>query len=214
MARALQRGLSAEGFVVDLAHDGADGLHHARENTYDAIVLDVMLPRLSGYEVCRTLRADGNWVPILMLSAKDGEYDQADGLDVGADDYLTKPFSYVVLVARLRALIRRGTPERPAVLVAGDLELDPAAHTVRRGETPLQLTPREFSVLEYLLRRRDEVVSKRDILEHVWDTYYEGDPNVVEVYVGYLRRKIDVPFDRQALQTVRGAGYRLAGDGG
>jgi DNA-binding response OmpR family regulator len=148
-----------------------------------------------------------------MLSAKDGEYDQADGLDLGADDYLTKPFSYVVLVARLRALLRRGSPARPAVLSAGDLELDPAGRTVRRGSEAVALTPREFSLLEYLMRRVGDVVSKRDILEHVWDPdFYE--PNVVEVYIGYLRRKIDAPFQRQAIQTIRGVGYRLAGDGG
>ncbi len=214
LARALHRGLTAEGFSVELAHDGLDGLHLAREHTYDVIVLDIMLPSLSGYRICQALRAEGNWVPILMLSAKDGEYDQADGLDVGADDYLTKPFSYVVLVARLRALLRRGAPARPAVLSAGDLQLDPGAKTVRRGDADLTLTPREFGVLEFLMRRADEVVSKRDILEHVWDAHYDGDPNVVEVYVGYLRRKIDTPFGRAALQTVRGAGYRLSGDGG
>jgi len=149
-----------------------------------------------------------------MLSAKDGEYDQAEGLDVGADDYMVKPFSYVVLVARLRALIRRGAPERPAVLLAGDLRLDPARHEVRRAGQPIELTPREFALLEYLMRRRDEVVGKQAILEHVWDAHYEGDPNVVEVYVGYLRRKIDTPFGRHSLQTIRGAGYRLTGDGG
>ncbi len=214
LARALERGLRAEGFGVDLAHDGEGGLHLAREGSYDAIVLDVMLPKLSGYRVCQQLRAENNWVPILMLSAKDGEYDQADGLDVGADDYLTKPFSYVVLVARLRALVRRGAPERPTVLRAGDLELDPATRRVQRGSHELSLTPREFSLLDYLLRRRGEVVSKREILDHVWDSHYEGDANIVEVYIGYLRRKIDTPFDRRAVETVRGAGYRLAGNGG
>ncbi|WP_327085077.1 response regulator transcription factor [Nonomuraea sp. NBC_01738] len=213
MAAALQRGLSAEGFAVDLAHDGEDGLHLARQGDYDVVVLDIMLPRLSGYNVCKQLRAEENWVPILMLSAKDGEYDMADGLDLGADDYLTKPFSYVVLVARLRALLRRDSGRRPAVLAAGDLSLDPARRKVLRGERAVELTPREFALLEYLLRRRDEVVSKAEILEHVWDTF-DTDPNVVEVYVGYLRRKIDGPFGRNALQTVRGAGYRLAGDGG
>ncbi|WP_433256543.1 response regulator transcription factor [Streptosporangium sp. CA-135522] len=213
MAAALQRGLQAEGFAVDLAHDGEDGLHLARQGDYDVVVLDIMLPRISGYNVCKQLRAEENWVPILMLSAKDGEYDMADGLDLGADDYLTKPFSYVVLVARLRALLRRGAGRRPAVLRAGDLSLDPARRRVCRGETPVELTPREFALLEYLMRRHDEVVSKTEILEHVWDTF-DTDPNVVEVYVGYLRRKIDVPFSRSALQTVRGAGYRLAGDGG
>ncbi|MEU4831307.1 response regulator transcription factor [Streptosporangium sp. NPDC023615] len=213
MAAALQRGLQAEGFAVDLAHDGEDGLHQARHGEYDVVVLDVMLPKISGYNVCKQLRAEENWVPVLMLSAKDGEYDMADGLDLGADDYLTKPFSYVVLVARLRALLRRGANRRPAVLRAGDLALDPARRRVTRGETPVELTPREFALLEFLIRHHDEVVSKTEILEHVWDTF-DTDPNVVEVYVGYLRRKIDVPFSRNALQTVRGAGYRLAGDGG
>jgi DNA-binding response OmpR family regulator len=214
LAHALERGLRAEGFGVDLAHDGESGLRLARHGSYDAVVLDIMLPRLSGYRVVERLRGDNNWVPILMLSAKDGEYDQADGLDVGADDYLTKPFSYVVLVARLRALLRRGAPERPTILRAGDLELDPATHIVRRTARNISLTPREFSLLEYLLRRRGEVVSKRDILEHVWNSLDNIDPNVVEVYVGYLRRKIDSPFDRRAVETVRGAGYRLAADGG
>ncbi|MCK2215990.1 response regulator transcription factor [Actinomadura sp. ATCC 31491] len=213
MAAALQRGLQAEGFAVDLAHDGEEGLHAARQGDYDVVVLDIMLPRLSGYNVCKQLRAEENWVPILMLSAKDGEYDMADGLDLGADDYLTKPFSYVVLVARLRALLRRDAGRRPAVLQAGDLSLDPARRRVERDGASIELTPREFALLEYLLRRRDEVVSKSEILEHVWDTF-DTDPNVVEVYVGYLRRKIDAPFGRNALQTVRGAGYRLAGDGG
>jgi DNA-binding response OmpR family regulator len=214
LAQALQRGLRAEGFAVDLAFDGQDGLFRARETAYDAIVLDVMLPKLSGYRVCQALRADRNWVPVLMLSAKDGEYDQADGLDVGADDYLTKPFSYVVLVARLRALLRRSPPPRPTVLTAGDLALDPAGHTVRRGDEEITLTPREFALLELFMRHPDRVLSKTEILTHVWDVNYDGDPNVVEVYVGYLRRKIDAPFGRRALQTVRGAGYRLAGDGG
>ncbi|SDR15061.1 response regulator transcription factor [Thermostaphylospora chromogena] len=213
MAAALQRGLQAEGFAVDLAHDGRDGLHMARTGDYDVVVLDIMLPGISGYNVCKQLRAEENWVPILMLSAKDGEYDMADGLDLGADDYLTKPFSYVVLVARLRALLRRGAGRRPSVLRCGDLELDPARRKVSRGGTPVELTPREFSLLEFLMRHHDEVMSKSEILEHVWDTC-DTDPNVVEVYVGYLRRKIDVPFGRNALQTVRGAGYRLAGDGG
>ena len=214
LARALQKGLRAEGFAVDLSHDGAAGLESARSGNYDAIVLDVMLPRLSGYEVVRALRRDRNWVPVLMLSAKDGEFDEADGLDVGADDYLTKPFSYVVLVARLRALLRRGAPERPAVLAAGDLVLDPAAKQVARGDTPISLTAREFSLLEYLMRRAGEVVSRFDLLEHVWDAYGTSEANVVEVYVGYLRRKIDTPFGRAAVTTVRGVGYRLETDGG
>jgi len=214
LAAALQRGLAAEGFAVDVAHDGVTGLELAGAGGYDAVVLDVMLPGLSGYRVCQQLRAAENWVPVLMLSAKDGEYDQADGLDVGADDYLTKPFSFVVLVARLRALIRRGAPPRPAVLSAGDLTLDPATRQVSRGGVEIPLTAREFGVLEYLLRRAGEVVPKSDIIQHVWDAHYEGDPNVVEVYVGYLRRKIDAPFGRRALRTVRGAGYLLAADGG
>jgi len=213
LADALRRGLAADGFAVDVAYDGEDGLGKAREGSYDAVILDVMLPKLSGYRVCRALRAEGNWVPVLMLSAKDGEYDQADGLDIGADDYLTKPFSYVVLLARLRALVRRGAPARPAVLAAGDLSLDPASREVERAGVQIQLTAREFALLEYLMRRADEVVPKTEIIEHVWDEFYEGDTNVVEVYVGYLRRKIDAPFGRQSVQTVRGVGYRLVADG-
>jgi DNA-binding response OmpR family regulator len=214
LAGAVQRGLQAEGFVVDLAFDGADGLHLAREGAYDAVVLDLMLPGLSGYKVCERLRAEENWVPVLILSAKDGEYDQADGLDLGADDYLTKPFSYVVLAARLRALLRRGAVPRPAVLRAGDLSLDPGSRIVRRGEADIELTAREFALLEYLLRRAGQVVPKSELLDHVWDTSDSADLNVVEVYAGYLRRKIDAPFGRAALQTLRGAGYRLAADGG
>jgi DNA-binding response OmpR family regulator len=212
LASALQRGLSAEGFTVDLAHTGPDGLHMAQETTYDAVILDIMLPDLSGYRIIEQLRAAANWVPILMLTAKDGEYDEADALDLGADDYLTKPFSFVVLLARIRALLRRGVTPRPAKLAVDDLVLDPAAHTVRRGDTAVELTPREFSLLEFLMRRAGDAVSKADILHHVWDANYDGDANVVEVYVGYLRRKIDVPFQRQSLQTVRGAGYRLTAD--
>jgi DNA-binding response OmpR family regulator len=214
LAEALRTGLAAEGFAVDLAHTGTDGLHLARENPYDAIVLDIMLPGLSGYRVAQALRAAERWMPILMLTAKDGEYDEADALDLGADDYLTKPFSFVVLLARLRALLRRSAPPRPTVLTAGDLSLDPATRQVARGADPIELTPREFSLLEFLLRRAGDVVSKTEILEHVWDAHYAGDPNVVEVYVGYLRRKIDAPYSRAAVQTVRGAGYRLAADGG
>jgi DNA-binding response OmpR family regulator len=215
LAAAVKRGLEAEGFAVDLAHDGVSGLHMAREGGYDSVVLDIMLPGLSGYRVCAQLRAEENWVPVLILSAKDGEYDQADGLDLGADDYLTKPFSYVVLAARLRALLRRGAMPRPAVLRAGDLSLDPATHAVRRGEVAVDLTVREFSLLEYLLRRAGQVVAKAELLTHVWDDPDEiADLNVVEVYIGYLRRKIDAPFGRHAVRTVRGAGYLLAADGG
>src|SRR6478609_7055265 len=171
LASAVRRGLTAEGFVVDVAHDGVDGLHLAREGGYDAVVLDLMLPGLSGYQVCERLRAERNWVPVLILSAKDGEYDQADGLDLGADDYMTKPFSYVVLAARLRALLRRGAAPRPAQLRAGDLTLDPGSRQVRRGETGIDLTAREFAVLEYLMRQAGQVVSKSSLLEHVWDAY-------------------------------------------
>jgi len=209
LASALQRGLIAEGFSVDIVHTGPDGLHAAREGAYDVVVLDIMLPGISGYEILKQLRRARNWVPILMLTAKDGEYDEADALDLGADDYLTKPFSFVVLLARIRALLRRGRRPRPAVLTVGDLALDPAAHQVSRAGTRIELTPREFSLLEYLMRRAGETVSKADILHHVWDAHYEGDANVVEVYVGYLRRKIDAPFGRASVQTVRGAGYRL-----
>jgi DNA-binding response OmpR family regulator len=214
LAANLRRGLGAEGFVVDVVHNGDDGLFHARVNGYDVVVLDIMLPGLNGYEVCRRMRAAGIWTPVLMLTAKDGEYDQADALDLGADDYLTKPFSFLVLVARLRALIRRGAPARPTVLSAGDLRLDPAGRTVHRGGQEVRLTPREFGLLHFLLRHRGDVVSKTGILASVWDANYEGDDNVVEVYVGYLRRKIDQPFGRHAIETVRGAGYRLAAGGG
>jgi DNA-binding response OmpR family regulator len=215
LAAAVKRGLEAEGFAVDLAHDGVSGLHMAREGAYDGVVLDIMLPGLSGYKVCAALRAESNWVPILILSAKDGEYDQAEGLDLGADDYMTKPFSYVVLAARLRALLRRGAAPRPAILRAGDLSLDPAARVVRRGTALVSLTAREFALLEFLMRRSGAVVSKAELLSHVWDAPDDlADLNVVEVYVGYLRRKIDAPFGRHTVRTVRGAGYLLAADGG
>jgi DNA-binding response OmpR family regulator len=214
LASSIKRGLEAEGFTADLALDGADGLWRARETDYDTIVLDIMLPRLNGYRVCAELRAAGNWTPILMLTAKDGELDEAEALDTGADDYLSKPFSYVVLVARLRALLRRGGRERPAVLQAGDLSLDPATHRVLRGDREVPLTRRQFSVLEYLMRRVGEPVSKSDILDHVWDFAFDGDPNIVEVYIRHLRRKIDEPFGRRAIQTIRLVGYRLDPDGG
>ena len=214
LAAGLRTGLEAEGFAVDIAFDGADGLWMAREHPYDAIVLDIMLPNLNGFRICAALRQEGIWTPILMLTAKDGELDEAEALDTGADDYLTKPFSYVVLVARLRALLRRGARERPAVLDAGDLRLDPASRRIWRGDTEVMLTARESALLEYLLRRRGEVVSKRDILAHVWDDNFEGDPNIIEVYIRRLRTKLDRPFGRAAVETVRGAGYRLAPDGG
>ena len=214
LAAGLKRGLEAEGFAVDLAGTGPDGLWLARENEYAVILLDIMLPGLSGYRVCETLRAEENWTPILMLTAKDGDWDQIEALDTGADDYLTKPFSSAVLLARMRALIRRGTSARPTVLRAGDLHLDPATRTVSRGDASVDVTAREFAVLEYLMRNRGTVVSKRDVLDNVWDFDFEGDPNIVEVYVRHLRNKVDRPFDRAAIETLRGAGYRLAADGG
>jgi two-component system OmpR family response regulator len=213
-AQSLRAGLEAEGLTVDLAHDGTDGLWMARENEYDAIVLDLMLPGMNGYQVCAALRADRNWTPIVMLTAKDGEWDQVEGLDTGADDYLTKPFSFPVLVARLRAVARRGARERPAQLEAGDIRLDPAARRAWRGDTELELTTREFSLLAFLVRQRGIVVSKRQILESVWDADFEGDPNIVEVYIRHLRNKIDRPFGRDSIQTLRGAGYRLGSNGG
>ncbi len=211
---ALKRGLEAEGFAVDVALDGIEGHWYARENSYDAIVLDIMLPGLRGDELCALLREEGNWTPILMLTAKVGTQDEALALNTGADDFLSKPFSYVVLVARIRALLRRGGSERPTVLVAGDLSLDPASHLVSRAGTPIKLTPRQFSLLEFLLRRAGDVVSKTEILKHVWDFAFEGDPNIVEVYVRQLRLRIDEPFGRKSLQTVRLVGYRLDPDGG
>ncbi len=206
LVRALQRGLTAEGFAVDTAHDGEQGLAMAVDTDYDAIVLDIMLPRRNGYDVVTALRARDVWTPVLLLSAKDGEHDVADGLDVGADDYLTKPFSFVVLVARLRALVRRPAAARPAVLQVGDLALDPSARTVTRAGQPVELTARELALLEYLMRHADRVVPKLELLDHVWDVPGE-DLNVVEVYVGYLRRKLG----RGAVRTVRGAGYQVAG---
>jgi DNA-binding response OmpR family regulator len=207
LAAGLRKGLEAEGFAVDVVHNGTDGIWMAREIPFDAIILDVMLPGANGYQVCRTLRSDGNWTPILMLTAKDGVWDEVEGLDTGADDYLTKPFSYAVLIARLRALRRRGVRARPTVLEAGDLRLDPATRRVwLRGEQ-IELTRREFAVLEYLLCHVDEVLSKRDILDHVWDFDFDGDPNIVEVYVRRLRTKLH--RDKHVIETVRGAGYRL-----
>jgi two-component system, OmpR family, response regulator len=214
LGRSIKRGLGAEGFVTDLALDGVDGLWRAREGDYDVVVLDIMLPGLNGYQICAELRGAGNWTPILMLTAKDGEFDVAEALDTGADDYLSKPFSYVVLVARIRALLRRARTSSPTVLVAGDLRLDPAAHRVWRGGTEITLTPRQFALLEFLMRRAGEVLPKSTILEHVWDFAFEGDPNIVEVYVRHLRKKIDEPYGRNAIQTVRLVGYRLDPDGG
>lgn len=214
LAAGLRKGLEAEGFATDVTLNGTDGLWMAREHPYDVIVLDILLPGVSGYRVCAALREEGIWTPILMLTAKDGELDEAEALDTGADDYLTKPFSHVVLVTRLRALIRRGVRERPAILEAGDLRLDPGTRRAWRAGTQVELTAREMSLLEYLLRRKGAAVSKREILDHVWDYDFEGDPNIVEVYVRHLRNKLDRPFGRSAIETVRGAGYRLADDGG
>jgi DNA-binding response OmpR family regulator len=214
LGRSIKRGLGAEGFATDLALDGVDGLWRAREGDYDVVVLDIMLPGLNGYQICAELRGAGNWTPILMLTAKDGEFDVAEALDTGADDYLSKPFSYVVLVARIRALLRRARTSSPTVLVAGDLRLDPAAHRVWRGSTEVTLTPRQFALLEFLMRRAGEALPKSTILEHVWDFAFDGDPNIVEVYVRHLRKKIDEPYGRNAIQTVRLVGYRLDPDGG
>ena len=214
LAEGLKRGLEAEGFAVDVALNGTDGLWLARENRYAVILLDIMLPGLNGYLVCRTLRKEADWTPVLMLTAKNGEWDQVEALDTGADDYLTKPFSFAVLVARVRALIRRGSTPRPAVLEAGDLTLDPATREVRRADAAVELTAREFAVLEFLIRRAGQVVSKTEILEGVWDFDFDGDPNIVEVYIRHLRNNVDRPFARESIQTLRGAGYRLAADGG
>jgi DNA-binding response OmpR family regulator len=209
LAAGLQKGLEAEGFAVDVVHNGTDGIWMARENPFDAIILDVMLPGANGYQVCRTLRNEGNWTPILMLTAKDGVWDEVEGLDTGADDYLTKPFSYAVLIARFRAWHRRGARARPTVLEVGDLLLDPATRRVRLRGEQIELTRREFAILEYLLRHPDEVMSKREILDHVWDFDFDGDPNIVEVYVRRLRTKLHQ--DQPVIETVRGVGYRLVG---
>jgi two-component system OmpR family response regulator len=186
----------------------------ATENTYDAIVLDIVLPGINGFKICENLREAGDWTPILMLTAKDGEYDQAEALDTGADDYLTKPFSFVVLLARIRALLRRTGRSAPVAYTAGDLLVDPVTHRCRRGDVDIVLTAREFAVLEFLMRRAGEVVAKSEILDNVWDFAFEGDPNIVEVYIRHLRKKLDEPFSRQLIETIRGAGYRLDPSGG
>lgn len=205
LATGLRNGLEAEGYAVDIALTGTDGLWHAREHGYDVLLLDLMLPEIDGFEICATLRAQGIWTPILMLTARDADTDQVRALDTGADDYLTKPFSHSVLIARLRALVRRGAAERPCVLEAGDLRLDPAARRAWRGELELTLTARELSLLEFLIRRRGQVVSKRTILEHLWDYDFDGDPNIVEVYIRRLRTKLGP----DCITTLRGAGYRM-----
>lgn len=214
LAAALRRGLEAEGYAVDVALDGSEGEWLAQENEYDALVLDVMLPGVAGDELCSRRREAGDWTPILMLTARSGPEQEARALDSGADDFLAKPFSFMVLLARLRALARRGRHERPTVLEAGDLRLDPATHQAWRGDTRVDLTPRQFSMLEFLMRRVGDVVSKQVILEHVWDFSFDGDPNIVEVYVRQLRQRIDEPFGRASLQTVRLVGYRLDPESG
>jgi DNA-binding response OmpR family regulator len=214
IADALQRGLTADGFAVDVAHDGLVGLELARENPYAVIVLDIMLPTLNGYKVCATLRGESNSTPILMLTAKTGEYDESEGLDTGADDYVTKPFSYPVLLSRIRALIRRSQvgDSASAELRVGDLRLDSGAQRAWRGNAEVELSPRAFAVLEFLMHQKELVVSKEQMLHNVWDHAFDGDPNIVEVYVSRIRAAIDTPFGRASLQTVRGVGYRLVDD--
>ena len=213
-ATAVRQGLEAEGLAVDLAHDGNEGLWMARSNDYDAIVLDILLPGLNGYRICAELRDGGNWTPILMLTALDEDLDEAEALDTGADDYLSKPFSFVVLVARLRALLRRGAAPRPAVLQVGDLRLDPATREVWRGKQAIDLSAREFGLMETLMRRPGQVFTQPQLLDAAWDLGYEQRSNVVEVYVRYLREKVDRPFGVESIETVRGVGYRLRKDGG
>ncbi|MFT5202900.1 MAG: two-component system OmpR family response regulator [Candidatus Aldehydirespiratoraceae bacterium] len=209
LAKSIARGLEADGFDVDVVHDGTDGLWRAREGTYSAIILDIMLPGMNGYEVCRTLRDEDIWTPILMLTAKEGEYDEAEGFEFGADDYLRKPFSHMVLTARLRSLIRRGSSTPALLIEAGGLVLDPATRHCTRGEDRVELTPREFAVLEVLMRKAPDAVAKQELIDEVWGIDFEGDPNIVEVYVGYLRRKVDKPFDTGSISTVRGYGYQV-----
>lgn len=214
IAATVKRGLEGEGFSVETSFDGTDGLWRARGGSYDALVVDLMLPGVSGFKICAQLREAGDWTPILVLTAKEGEHDHTEALDTGADDYLTKPFSFPILVARLRALLRRTTGTKPVPLAAGDLRIDPGARRVWRGDDEISLTARQFDVLEFLMRRAGQVMTKLEILDGVWDYDFEGDPNIVEVYIHRLRSRIDEPFDRRAVETVRGAGYRLAADGG
>ena len=214
IATIVKRGLETEGFTVEVAFDGTDGLWLATEGNFDLIILDIMLPGRNGYQICGELREAGNWTPILMLTAKDGDLDEAEALDTGADDYLTKPFSFAVLVARIRALLRRATGSNPAPVEAGDLRIEPGQRRAWRGEVEIELTSRQFDVLEFLMRRAGQVLSKTEILDGVWEYEFEGDPNIVEVYIRRLRTRIDEPFHRHAIETLRGAGYRLAADGG
>lgn len=214
MAAAVRRGLQAQGFTVDVATDGVDGLWLATEGRYDLMLLDLMLPGRSGHEVCAQLRQAGDWTPILVLTARDGDRDETEALEVGADDYLTKPFSFAVLVARIHALLRRTAARQPTPVAAGDLRVDPATRRVWRGEKEIDLTARQFDVLAFLVRRVGQVLSKGDILDAVWEYGFDGDPNIVEVYVRRLRTRIDEPFGRHSIETIRGAGYRLNADGG
>ncbi|HSH32117.1 MAG TPA: response regulator transcription factor [Actinomycetota bacterium] len=214
MGELIRRGLQEHGYAVDLAETGEDGLWLASENAYDAVVLDVLLPDIDGFEVCRRMRGADRWRPVLMLTAKDAVADRVAGLDAGADDYLTKPFDFVELLARIRALVRRGAVERPAVIQVGELTLDPSTHDVARGGELIELTTKEFTLLELFMRHPNEVLSRSWLLDHAWDFAYDGGSNVVDVYIRYLREKIDRPFGRTSLRTVRGAGYRLAEDGG
>ncbi len=214
LSDTIKHGLNDHGFVVETAFNGIDGLWLASEKPFDAIVLDIMLPGMHGYDVIKHLRSRKVWTPVLMLTAKDGEYDQVDAFDLGADDYMTKPFSFVVLMARLRALIRRGAPERPVLLEAGDLVLDPMTRRVTRAGDEVTLTPREFALLQFFMQRAGQVQTKAQILDNVWDPAFEGAANVVEVYVRYLRLKLDAPYGRQSIETLRGAGYRLDPGGG